>query len=270
MKTLTQNRVIKHGWYKLSVITADMMKKHGYTNIGDCAFYNCYSLTSITIPNSVTSIGDFAFYNCPNLTSIVIPNSVTNIGCYAFCWCHSLTSITIPNSVTSIEYGAFAHCSGLTSITIPSSVTSIGHGAFQCCTSLTSIIIPNSVTSIGYGAFYKCGINLPKRYDDKGRLIAYKGFDEDMQCYNDFQYVEGETYETDKAVLCECGFHACINPLDVFTYYAGEIDKDVFIHEVYLKDVSNEENADSKLVAKKITIGRRLTIEDINRIIRKK
>ena len=28
------------------------------TSIGDCAFYNCTSLTSVTIPNSVTSIGN--------------------------------------------------------------------------------------------------------------------------------------------------------------------------------------------------------------------
>jgi hypothetical protein len=41
----------------------------------------------------------------------------------------------------------------------------------------------------------------------------------------------------------------------------------MFIHEVYLEEVSNEENVDSKVVAKKITIGRRLTIEDINKII---
>ena len=72
------------------------------TSIGDWAFYDCYSLTSITIPDSVTSIGDYAFYGCYNLTSIIIPDSVTSIGYGAFEFCDSLTSITIPNSVTSI------------------------------------------------------------------------------------------------------------------------------------------------------------------------
>ena len=66
---------------------------------------------------SVTSIGDQAFYNCISLTSIVIPDSVTSIGEYAFYWCTSLTSIIIPDSVTSIGDWAFLNCTLLTSIT---------------------------------------------------------------------------------------------------------------------------------------------------------
>ena len=55
------------------------------------AFYNCDSLTSITIPSSVTSIGERAFYNCSNLTSITIPEGVTSIEGYAFYNCSNLT-----------------------------------------------------------------------------------------------------------------------------------------------------------------------------------
>ena len=123
---------------------------------------NYPGITSITIPEkvtynsteySVTSIGNYAFSNCLSLTSISIPNSVTSIGEWVFNSCSSLTSISIPNSVTSIGNRAFQYCSFLTSITIGNSVTTIGSQAFFNCSSLTSITIPNSVTYVGNSAF---------------------------------------------------------------------------------------------------------------------
>ena len=64
---------------------------------------------SYTIPNSVTEIGEYAFSDCKSLTSIKIPNSVTEISSGAFSDCKSLTSIKIPNSVTSIGENAFGY-----------------------------------------------------------------------------------------------------------------------------------------------------------------
>ena len=126
------------------------------TSIGNSAFSSCSSLTSIEIPNSVTSIGNSAFYNCRSLTSIDIPSGVTSIGDSVFYGCSSLTSITIQEGVTSIGSGVFSGCSSLTSIEIPSSVTSIGNYAFEYCSSLTSITIQEGVTSIGDSAFRGC------------------------------------------------------------------------------------------------------------------
>ena len=166
--------------------------EYSVTSIGDGAFYDCYRLTSIEIPDSVTMIGDEVFESCRSLTSIevdenniayksidgnlytkdgatliqyalgktetefVIPDSVTAIGSSAFSGCSSLTSIEIPDSVTTIGYDAFSNCSSLTSIEIPDSVTTIGDYAFNDCNSLTSIEIPDSVTTIGDWAFYWC------------------------------------------------------------------------------------------------------------------
>ena len=114
------------------------------TSIGYSAFYYCYSLTSITIPDSVTSIGDYAFFCCENLTRITIPASVTSIGDYAFSCCNNLTSITIPDSVISIGDCAFAYCYNLISITIPDSVISLGDDTFSDCYSLTIHCYENS------------------------------------------------------------------------------------------------------------------------------
>ena len=130
--------------------------EYSVTSVGNSAFEDCISLTSITIPNSVTSIDYYAFRNCSGLQSITIPNSVTIILDYAFSGCSSLTSIAIPNSVTSIGEGAFYKCLSLTSVTIPNSVTSIGREAFYGCSSLMSVTIPNSVKEISYLAFSEC------------------------------------------------------------------------------------------------------------------
>ncbi len=78
------------------------------TSISEAAFYNCASLESITIPDSITSIEDYAFGWCPSLASVTIGNGVTSIGSFAFSWCPSLTSVTIGNSVISIGDSAFA------------------------------------------------------------------------------------------------------------------------------------------------------------------
>ena len=90
-------------------------------------------------------------------------------------------------------------------------------------------------------------------------MKAYKGFNADLTC-REFQYREGETYETDKAILCDSGFHACERPLDVFKYY--EPAKSVY-HEVEIEDVSDECKDDSKVCGKKITIGAKLSIGDL-------
>lgn len=241
-KILTIKRVMKLGFEKLSVITTDILD--GFTSIGDYAFEDCYNLTSIEIPNSISSIGYAAFRNCSRLTTVTINNGVTKIGDNAFEWCTGLTSVSIPNSITSIGWGAFLHCHRLTSVFIPNNVTYIGYWSFWDCSSLTPITIGDKTYE--------------KQVITNGKCKAYKAFNADMTC-RDFHYKEGETYEIeDTPKLCKNGFHACLNFTDIFNYYFGEIGKDIVIHEVELEDVSDERRDDSKVVAKKISIGKRI------------
>ena len=100
------------------------------------------NLTELSIPKviaekSVTRIGNNAFSNCISLTSVKIPDSVVSIGTNAFRGSNLLTSVAIPNGVTLIGYGTFYGCTSLMSITIPNSVTYIGYNAFSKCISLT-------------------------------------------------------------------------------------------------------------------------------------
>jgi hypothetical protein len=74
--------------------------------------------TGYTLPHSVTTIGEGAFIDCESLTSVIIPHSVTAIGNYAFIDCDGLTSVTIPHSVTAIGDKAFVDCSSLRDVTV--------------------------------------------------------------------------------------------------------------------------------------------------------
>lgn len=161
--------------------------KNGVTCIGECAFMECGSLTSVSIPDSVTNIAGYSFYECTNLeyneygygkylgnennpyvalmdiTSADITNfefadnvKIIGINVFRAAGCTKLTSITIPDSVTSIGMSAFYGLTSLKNVTIGKSVTSIGGCAFYNCTSLTNVTIPNSVTSIDNMAFQGC------------------------------------------------------------------------------------------------------------------
>ena len=159
------------------------------TSIGQYAFSNCSSITSIDIPSSVTSIesgafgysslksvhipssvksiGSGTFYNCTELESVTFDSNspLTSIEPTTFYQCEALKNVNIPVSVKSIGDGAFMYCVSLTSIQLPSLVNSIGNMAFKGCSSLEGIYLPNSITSIGHSAFAECslltGINIP-------------------------------------------------------------------------------------------------------------
>ncbi len=195
-KSNWENGVLYIGKYLIeasSDLSGEYSIKQGTKTIAASAFSERYSLTSITLPDSVTHICDGAFFDCKNIeslyitnlaaylnckygnsssnpmyyakklyingrraTKVIIPTGVKQIPDYAFYNCSSITNVTIPDSVTTIGIYAFYNCNSLTSITIPDSVTYIGDNAFEGCSSLTNITIPKGVTYIGYNAFEDC------------------------------------------------------------------------------------------------------------------
>ena len=66
------------------------------SRIADRAFYNCATITSLTIPNSVTNLGSFTFYHCITMTNVVLPAGLTEFQEYTFYFCSGLSSFEIP------------------------------------------------------------------------------------------------------------------------------------------------------------------------------
>ena len=126
-------------------------ENNNVTAIGNSAFANCISLTSIDIPTGVTSIEQSVFNNCQNLRNVTMGDGVTSIGITAF-YNTGLTSFTFPSALTSIGQSAFENAQLGGNIVLPDALTAIGTQAFAG-TQLTGVSIPASVTSIGQGAF---------------------------------------------------------------------------------------------------------------------
>ena len=185
-KTVT---ITKYTGTESTVILPSTISSWPVTKIGEDAFQDNTTITSVTIPASVTEIGSNAFADCTNLTSVNYAGDWSNLTIqsgnpavqdaaneqlfdFAFTpdntaviviryrYKGTAADVTIPSRykgkpVTAIEHAAF-HDSAVTSVTIPDSVTSIHDNAFGFCSQLTNISIPNSVTYIGFSAFNNC------------------------------------------------------------------------------------------------------------------
>ncbi|MBQ9542004.1 leucine-rich repeat domain-containing protein [Ruminococcus sp.] len=74
--------------------------------LGYRLFRNKTSLKKVTVPDSVKRIGESAFDNDESLSTVVLSKNVETIDKYAFRSCTALSDITLPDSLKSIEEDA--------------------------------------------------------------------------------------------------------------------------------------------------------------------
>ena len=92
-------------------------------------------------------------------------------------------------------------------------------------------------------------------------VIAYKGIESSIAC-GGFQYEIGKTYKTDKAELWKCGFHACLNPLDVLDYFLEEESSRYY--KVKLSgEITKCDFDDTEVAATEITILEEITFNEL-------
>ena len=154
------------GTYPSAISIPATLSGYPVTSIGNRAFYDCESLTSVTIPLSVTSIGDLAFYFCRSLTSFVVDSANQHYS-------------AINNLLCSKDGKTVVACpGGLTSVTIPSSVTYIGEYAFSGCSGLTSLDFKGKPPSVGSTVFFgitATGTYLPQYASEWEAVIDANG-----------------------------------------------------------------------------------------------
>lgn len=189
----TTGTIKKYNGNDTVVVIPPTISSWPVTKIGEDAFQDNTTITSVTIPDSVTEIGANAFAGCTNLTSVnyiggdwskltiqsgnpAVEDAakdaaneqlfdfefiLNNTAVIVIRYKGTAADVTIPSRykgkpVTVIDHTAFYNNSAVTSVTIPDSVTAIPDYAFGYCSQLTNISIPNSVTFIGFSAFNSC------------------------------------------------------------------------------------------------------------------
>lgn len=173
---------------------------YSVTSVGETAFYNNKTITTVTIPASITTVANDAFRNLTNLRTLniadlkawcaiefangnanplynVFPTSSSQWGKVFIEGEQVSTTLDIPEGVTSIGR-AFYGFKSLISVTFPSTLQTIGGQAFSGCIGLTSVSIPEGVTSLDSSVFYNCSalteVSLPSTLVSLGNM-AFSG-----------------------------------------------------------------------------------------------
>lgn len=139
------------------------------------AFYNCVTLTSVTVQEGVQMIMPYAFRGCVRLETVVLPGSVSYLGTHAFALCTSLKTVAIADNdktfddpkedIRLIEENTFKGCTSLAEIRLPEELTLLARRLFDGCTALEEITIPARMEALDEGSFAGCTALATIRYE---------------------------------------------------------------------------------------------------------
>ena len=138
------------------------------TVIGKSAFDKQITMHSCVIMDGIEVIEDFAFFNCYGLLYLYLPESLVSVGEAAFSHCFSSSdyvdgvkkrvypTVVLPSSLTVLPSRMFENCKYLGYVYIQDGTTEIGDYMFLDCSALKELYIPKSVNSIYETAFEGC------------------------------------------------------------------------------------------------------------------
>ncbi|MBR3988286.1 MAG: leucine-rich repeat protein [Clostridia bacterium] len=129
--------------------------------IGNGAFWDCDTMTSVVIPDSVKVISEDAFRECDGLTNLEIPDSVVLINKYdslaaTFGFCKNLKTVVLGDGIQTLPYNAFIGCTALETVEFGANMKSTGDNAFTDCTLLKEVKLNEGLETISGSAFLGC------------------------------------------------------------------------------------------------------------------
>ena len=111
----------------------DLSQTSKMEEIEDNALNGCTALTTANI--TATKVGNYAFYNCTSLSSVTLSERVQTLGTLSFANT-AVSTVNIPASLSSYGNGAFAMCPNLTAFSVSSSNNYFSTSSFQYVTAL--------------------------------------------------------------------------------------------------------------------------------------
>ena len=98
-------KIVSYIKLESDMVISSSYKGGAVTIIGEKAFYNANTITTVTIPSSIKTIENYAFASS-SIKAVNLTEGITYIGDYAF-QTSLLTKINLPNSLTFVSNSAF-------------------------------------------------------------------------------------------------------------------------------------------------------------------
>lgn len=131
-------------------------------DIGKYLFEKCSSVAEVNIPG-VESIGEKAFYQCVSLSDLTMNEGTNSIGEQSFAECTSLRNVSLPSSVISLSDRCFSNDINLTTADLGNSLEIIGPRAFSAvwlCKNLICLLLFTVLVWSRLRVVFHCPISL--------------------------------------------------------------------------------------------------------------
>ena len=209
--------------------------------IGQYAFENCSSLSTINLPENLSYIGPAPFIGCKRLSSVYISCSPTIINSNVFYGCESIKEISFDIETVTSTFRGF---SSVEKIYLTEKVMNIEEKAFAELNKLTDVICyPNEVPQTARSAFENSYVDYVTLHVPYGSVEKYKA----VSPWKDFKEIVAiEGTEPIYDEKCETPIISFVEGILVFNSETSDV---VYHYNITDEDIKNGVGKEIELTA---------------------